>query len=67
MKRKGGHFSKVLQHLDLFKESITFNVNGNAAVASSTGALISLLIIGFTFFYGIQKFEVMYRREDSLQ
>ena len=67
MKQRRTRFSKALQYLDLFKESKTFSVDGDSAVGSNTGALISLLIISFTIFYGFRKFEVMYKRQDSLQ
>ena len=36
-------------------------------MTSAFGALMSLLIMCFTIFYGIRKFEVMYNRQDSLQ
>ena len=67
MKQKRNRFSKALQHLDLFKESMTFSVDGDSAFGTNSGSLISLLIMSFTIFYGLRKFQVMYKRQDSLQ
>ena len=66
MKQKKNRFSKALQHLDLFKESMTFSVDGDSAFGTNSGSLISLLIMSFTIFYGLRKFQVMYKRQDSL-
>ena len=67
MKQNRNRFSKLLQHFDLFKESITFSVDGDVAVGTNLGSLISLLIMCFTIFYGFRKFEVLYKRQDSIQ
>ena len=67
MKQKGSTISGLLQKFDLFGQSTTFTVRGKQNLTTNFGALVSLLIMCFTVFYGYQKFLIMYNRQDSLQ
>ena len=64
-KKRDGRVKSLFMGLDLFGESIGFNIDGSERSSSCVGSLISLVIYILVFVYGIQKFITLLEYGDT--
>ena len=66
LKKNQKGLSNLFKSFDNYAEVVSFTtMNGQSKFGSWAGAILTLLIIIVTLNYGIHKFYVMIRREDT--
>ena len=56
---------RIFSHIDVFGETVGFDIGGAGSVKSIFGALLTLITFCIVFIYGSNKFMVMINREGS--
>ena len=60
-----GRLGDLFKSIDLYGESIGFEIGGESSFTSYLGAFVTLIILVITFSYAIQCFETMRFYQDT--
>ena len=63
--RDQNKLTKLLQSVDIYGDSINFQIEGNDTFNSKKGGIVTMLVIFTLLVYASLKFKILHNREDT--